>query len=71
MLLNFSIDGIQHNIKKEETYTIFQFCFENKIFLPCFCYHEKLTIAGNCRICLVQVNDALAVSCAMLFLITW
>jgi len=33
--------------------------------LPCFCYHEKLTIAGNCRICLVEANGALVVSCAM------
>jgi len=33
--------------------------------LPCFCYHEKLSIAGNCRICLVEVNGNLAVSCAL------
>jgi NADH dehydrogenase/NADH:ubiquinone oxidoreductase subunit G len=45
--------------------TIYQFCFEKNINLPCFCYHEKLSIAGNCRICLVQVNAGVAVSCAM------
>ena len=27
-------------------YTIFQFCSLIGINLPCFCYHEKLTIAG-------------------------
>ena len=48
-----------------ETYTIFQFCSKNGINLPCFCYHEKLTIAGNCRICLVEANNALVVSCAI------
>jgi NADH dehydrogenase/NADH:ubiquinone oxidoreductase subunit G len=37
----------------------------NKISLPCFCYHERLTIAGNCRICLVLANNALGVSCAI------
>ena len=47
--------------------TIFQFCSSIGINLPCFCYHEKLTIAGNCRICLVEVSTAanLVVSCAM------
>lgn len=47
--------------------TIFQFCSQIGINLPCFCYHEKLTIAGNCRMCLVEVSTAnnLVVSCAM------
>jgi len=58
-----TIDDIVYNFS--ENFTIYQFCFSKGINLPCFCYHEKLTIAGNCRICLVQVNNALAVSCAM------
>jgi NADH dehydrogenase/NADH:ubiquinone oxidoreductase subunit G len=45
--------------------TIFQFCFIHGINLPCFCYHEKLSIAGNCRICLVQANNNIVVSCAI------
>lgn len=47
--------------------TIFQFCLENGINLPCFCYHEKLSIAGNCRICLVEVNSSgkLELSCSL------
>jgi len=49
----------------QEESTIFQFCSSCNINLPCFCYHEKLTIAGNCRICLVEANNALVVSCAM------
>jgi NADH dehydrogenase/NADH:ubiquinone oxidoreductase subunit G len=35
------------------------------INLPCFCYHEKLTIAGNCRMCVVLANSSLVVSCAV------
>jgi len=36
------------------------------IDLPCFCYHEGLSIAGNCRICLVEVVSSLklVISCA-------
>ena len=48
-----------------ENLTIYQFCREQGITLPCFCYHPKLTIAGNCRMCLVEVNEALAISCAL------
>src|SRR3990170_6612210 len=29
------------------------------IFVPHFCYHKKLSIAANCRMCLVQVEKAL------------
>jgi len=64
-MISFFIDEVEYTINKNEIYTIFQFCFKEKIFLPCFCYHEKLSIAGNCRICLVQVNSSLAVSCAV------
>jgi NADH dehydrogenase/NADH:ubiquinone oxidoreductase subunit G len=53
------------NLKKISI-TIYQFCFDIGITLPCFCYHEKLTIAGNCRICLVEVKQAknLVIACA-------
>jgi len=64
-MISFFIDDVEYTINKNEIYTIFQFCFKEKIFLPCFCYHEKLSIAGNCRICLVQVNTSLAASCAV------
>lgn len=45
--------------------TVYQFLAQQGIMIPCFCYHEKLSIAGNCRMCLVEVNNALVVSCAM------
>lgn len=57
------IDGIPYNFRKD--CTIYQFCFLRGVALPCFCYHEKLSIAGNCRMCLVEANGALVVACAM------
>lgn len=48
------IDDIEYDVDGD--YTIFQFCAEQSINIPCFCYHEKLNIAGNCRMCLVQVG---------------
>ena len=35
--------------------------------IPRFCYHEKLSIAGNCRMCLVEVEKSIkpVASCAM------
>ena len=36
--------------------TIFQACQQEGIVVPRFCYHEKLNIAGNCRMCLVEVE---------------
>jgi len=48
-------------------YTVFQILNKFGINLPCFCYHEKLTIAGNCRMCLVEVSTSvnLVIACAM------
>lgn len=47
-------------------YTILQQCELLNIVIPRFCYHEKLSIAGNCRICLVEMNNSfkLVISCA-------
>ena len=61
------IDNCFFKLKKSN-YTIFQYCAKIGINLPCFCYHERLSIAGNCRICIVEANNALVVSCATLLL---
>lgn len=61
--MQVKIDDIIYNFKG--IFTIYQFCFLSGVLLPCFCYHEKLSIAGNCRICLVQANDNIVVSCAI------
>lgn len=39
----------------EEGITIIQACEQANIEIPRFCYHERLSIAGNCRMCLVEV----------------
>lgn len=38
--------------------TIFQACYSAGVIIPRFCYHEKLSVAGNCRMCLVEVEKA-------------
>jgi len=47
--------------------TIIQACATAGIHIPRFCYHEKLSIAGNCRMCLVEVAKSMkpVASCAM------
>lgn len=47
------------NNKKFETsigLTIIQACAQVGHEIPRFCYHEKLTIAGNCRMCLIEIS---------------
>lgn len=50
------IDNVPYQVNPGQT--IFQACHENGIIIPRFCYHEKLSIAGNCRMCLVEVERA-------------
>ncbi len=47
--------------------TILQACEAAGVEVPRFCYHERLSIAGNCRMCLVEVENAPkpVASCAM------
>jgi NADH dehydrogenase (ubiquinone) Fe-S protein 1 len=46
--------------------SLLQACFKAYIDIPRFCYHEGLQIAGNCRMCLVEVENSrkLVASCA-------
>ena len=67
-MIRLKIDDINYVIKDIENYqdmTIFQYLYNLRITLPCFCYHERLSIAGNCRMCLVQVGNGLGVACAL------
>lgn len=47
--------------------TVLQACEQAGIEIPRFCYHERLSIAGNCRMCLVEMERAPkpVASCAM------
>jgi len=65
--MGFFIDNMYYQENKPSIGTIFQKCSNNGIDIPCFCYHESLNIAGNCRMCLVEASNSikLVVSCAM------
>ena len=60
------VDGTE--IEVPDHYTILQACEEAGAEIPRFCFHERLSIAGNCRMCLVEVKGGPpkpAASCAM------
>ncbi len=54
-------------IEVEEGLTVLQACEKAGVEIPRFCYHEKLSIAGNCRMCLVEMEKSPKpiASCAM------
>ncbi len=51
----------------EKGMTVLQACELADVEIPRFCYHEKLSIAGNCRMCLVEMEKSAKpiASCAM------
>ena len=60
------IDGTE--VEVDGAMTLIQACEVAGVEIPRFCYHERLTIAGNCRMCLVEVVGGPpkpAASCAM------
>ena len=59
------IDG--KAFEAEDGITVLQACEQAGVEIPRFCYHERLTIAGNCRMCLVEVQGMPkpVASCAM------
>ena len=52
--MNFNVNGKAYKIEKSGV-TVLQACSLVGIEIPRFCYHEKLSIAGNCRMCLVEI----------------
>ena len=59
------IDG--RAIEVEDGITLIQACEQAGVDVPRFCYHERLSIAGNCRMCLIEVQGVPkpVASCAM------
>jgi NADH-quinone oxidoreductase subunit G len=59
------IDG--QPIEVEDGLTLLQACEQAGVEIPRFCYHERLSIAGNCRMCLIEVvgMPKPVASCAM------
>ena len=48
------VDGKEIDVPPE--YTLLQACEAAGAEIPRFCFHERLSIAGNCRMCLVEVK---------------
>ncbi|MEP2745034.1 NADH-quinone oxidoreductase subunit NuoG, partial [Bauldia litoralis] len=60
------VDGQEIEVPAE--YTLLQACEAAGAEIPRFCYHERLSIAGNCRMCLIEVKGGPpkpVASCAM------
>lgn len=53
-MIELKIDN--QTIETQEGETVLEAALRHGIHIPHFCYHPCLSIAGNCRICLVQVN---------------
>ena len=63
--VKLTVDGVEVEVTPGTT--ILQACEEAGAEIPRFCYHERLSVAGNCRMCLVEVANAPkpVASCAM------
>ena len=64
-MLKLKVNDIE--VEVEEGLTVLQACEKAGAEIPRFCYHEKLSIAGNCRMCLVEMEKSPkpVASCAM------
>jgi len=64
-MLKLKVNNIDTEV--EEGLTVLQACEKAGVEIPKFCYHEKLSIAGNCRMCLVEIEKSPKpiASCAM------
>jgi NADH-quinone oxidoreductase subunit G len=51
-----TVDGVPMKAKKGEM--LIRVTDANDVYVPRFCYHEKLAVAANCRMCLVEVEKA-------------
>ena len=54
--VNIEVNGVP--VKARKGQMIMQATDPANIYIPRFCYHDKLTIAANCRMCLVEVEKA-------------
>ncbi len=64
-MLKLKVNDI--DVEIEEGLTVLQACEKAGAEIPRFCYHEKLSVAGNCRMCLVEMEKSPKpiASCAM------
>ncbi|RHY74639.1 hypothetical protein DYB34_013994 [Aphanomyces astaci] len=64
-MINIKINNIKIKVKKN--ITVLQACNNFNIEIPKFCFQDNLNIAGNCRMCLVEIKNSPkpVASCAM------
>lgn len=55
-MTKLTVNGIE--IQVQDNTTVLQACEAVGVEIPRFCYHEKLAIAGNCRMCLVEIEKS-------------
>ncbi|WP_322999870.1 NADH-quinone oxidoreductase subunit NuoG [Castellaniella sp.] len=55
-MVELTIDGLK--VQAEEGSMVIQAAHAAGLYIPHFCYHKKLSIAANCRMCLVEVEKA-------------
>jgi len=54
--VNIEVNGVPMKARKGQM--VIHVTDANEVYVPRFCYHEKLPIAANCRMCLVEVEKA-------------
>ena len=64
-MLKLTVNDVE--VEVEDGSTVLHACEEAGVEIPRFCYHDRLSIAGNCRMCLVDMERAPKpiASCAM------
>jgi len=63
-MAKITIDGNEYNV--DPKLTVIQAAAQNGIEIPHFCWHPKLSVSGNCRMCLVEIEKMpkLAIACS-------
>lgn len=66
-LNNIKVEVNGNEVEIPNGATVYNACEEAGVYIPHFCYHDRLSIAGNCRMCLVEVEKSPkpVASCAM------
>src|SRR5690606_36319090 len=54
--VNIEVNGVPMKARKGQM--VIQVTDVNDVYVPRFCYHEKLSVAANCRMCLVEIEKA-------------
>jgi NADH-quinone oxidoreductase subunit G len=55
-VINIEVNGVAKQARRGQM--IIEVTDREEVYVPRFCYHEKLTVAANCRMCLVEVEKA-------------